>query len=319
MRVVFMGTPDLAARILCTLAERHDVAAVFTRADAVRGRGNKAVPSPVKVAAQNRGIPVYSPASLKDGEVLSLLRGIGPQAICVAAYGMMIPREILGLPQFGCLNVHASLLPRWRGAAPIERAVLAGDEWAGVCIMRMEETLDTGDYCLASSVEIGRKDAASLSAELADLGGHALADALDALEQGRSIEWAVQDEEKAVYAHKIGKGELDLDPMESAVDADRKVRAASDSHPARAIIAGKQVSVLQAVPCEDEALASDLEYLLPGQARYYQKKLFLRCGDGLLQLLRLRPSGKSDMDAASFAAGIQGSKKNILAWERFDV
>ena len=144
MRVVFMGTPAFAATILDDLAEQHDVAAVYTRPDAVRGRGKRLEPSPVKAAAERRGLRVLTPRTLRDEAAQRELASFAPDVICVAAYGAILPKEVLDIPRFGCLNVHASLLPRWRGAAPIERAILAGDEEAGVCIMRMEVGLDTG-------------------------------------------------------------------------------------------------------------------------------------------------------------------------------
>ena len=146
MRVVFMGTPDFAASILIELKEQHDVVAVYTRADAVRGRGKKLVPSPVKEVALGANIPVFEPRTLRDEAEVERLRALDPDVICVAAYGMILPQAVLDIPKHGCLNVHASLLPKYRGAAPIERAILNGDDEAGVCIMRMEAGLDTGDY-----------------------------------------------------------------------------------------------------------------------------------------------------------------------------
>ena len=162
MRVVFMGTPRFAAEILDELAEFHEIAAVYTRPDAVRGRGKALAPSPVKEVAERRGFPVRTPRTLRDAEVLSELAAFAPDVICVAAYGAILPKDVLDLPPFGCLNVHGSLLPRWRGAAPIERAILAGDEEIGVCIMAMEEGLDTGDYCVCRSLPAGSRTAAEL-------------------------------------------------------------------------------------------------------------------------------------------------------------
>ncbi len=165
MRVVFMGTPAFAATILDDLAEQHDVAAVYTRPDAVRGRGKRLEPSPVKAAAERRGLRVLTPRTLRDEAAQRELASFAPDVICVAAYGAILPKEVLDIPRFGCLNVHASLLPRWRGAAPIERAILAGDEEAGVCIMRMEEGLDTGAYCVCRTARIDGKTAPELTDE----------------------------------------------------------------------------------------------------------------------------------------------------------
>ncbi len=179
-----MGTPRFAAEILDELAEFHEIAAVYTRPDAVRGRGKALVPSPVKEVAERRGLPVRTPRTLRDAAVLSELAAFAPDAICVAAYGAILPKEVLDLPPFGCLNVHGSLLPRWRGAAPIERAILAGDEEIGVCIMAMEEGLDTGDYCVCRSLPAGSRTAAELTEELAALGASAL---LTAVVAGRPL------------------------------------------------------------------------------------------------------------------------------------
>lgn len=230
MRVVFMGTPRFAAEILDELAEFHEIAAVYTRPDAVRGRGKALVPSPVKEVAERRGLPVRTPRTLRDAAVLSELAAFAPDVICVAAYGAILPKEVLDLPPFGCLNVHGSLLPRWRGAAPIERAILAGDEEIGVCIMAMEEGLDTGDYCVCRSLPAGSRTAAELTEELAALGASALLTAL-AQAEGGNLRWVAQDEALVTYAEKIAKGELNLDPAESAVANDRRVRASAPPIP----------------------------------------------------------------------------------------
>ena len=216
-----MGTPRFAAEILDELAEFHEIAAVYTRPDAVRGRGKALVPSPVKEVAERRGLPVRTPRTLRDAAVLSELAAFAPDAICVAAYGAILPKEVLDLPPFGCLNVHGSLLPRWRGAAPIERAILAGDEEIGVCIMAMEEGLDTGDYCVCRSLPAGSRTAAELTEELAALGASALLTAL-AQAEGGNLRWVAQDEALVTYAEKIAKAALaakpaDVDALKAAV------------------------------------------------------------------------------------------------------
>ena len=178
MRVVYMGTPDFSATILEELAAHHEVTAVYTRPDAVRGRGKKLVPSPVKELAERLGLPVLTPRTLRDEAVQAELASFEPEAICVAAYGALLPREVLELPPHGCLNVHGSLLPRWRGAAPIERAILAGDPETGVSIMEMEEGLDTGPYCVQRSIPIAGLRSPVLSDVRAVLGVRALLTAL---------------------------------------------------------------------------------------------------------------------------------------------
>ncbi|MGN0301913.1 MAG: methionyl-tRNA formyltransferase [Anaerotardibacter sp.] len=193
MRVVFMGTPSFSATILSYLSEQHEVVGVFTRPDTVRSRGKKLVPSPVKEVACELGIPVFECTSFsKDPGSFQALESLNPDVVVVAAFSVLLPKSVLDLPKYGCINVHASLLPRWRGAAPVERAILAGDANAGVCIMKMEEGLDTGDYCIERSMEIGNFTAEELTQELAELGSRALLTCLEHLELGSSL-WVPQD------------------------------------------------------------------------------------------------------------------------------
>ncbi len=319
MRVVFMGTPDFAATILEDLVEQHDVCAVYTRADAIRGRGKGLEPSPVKRMAQKHGIPVYEPLTLKDPSTVEQLRLFEPEAICVAAYGMILPAEVLEIPAYGCLNVHASLLPKWRGAAPVERAILADECDTGVCIMRMEEGLDTGDYCIIRTAHIEEKSAERLSDELANLGSHALLTALVHIEKGIT-EWTKQDESQASYAAKIRKDELHLSLEDTARMAVLKVRASSTAHPSRCLLADRRVRLeeVQGIE-EDDALIPHLRDMLPGRARFIQKRLILTFVDGAVEVLKLKPDGKKSMDAKSFAAGLQISKENDMLWGALDV
>ena len=316
MRVVFMGTPAFAATILDYLAPQHEVVGVFTRPDAVRGRGKKLVASPVKEIARNHVLPVYEYTSLQNEEALSLLRELAPEIICVAAYGALLPSEVLSLPKFGCINVHASLLPRWRGAAPIERAILAGDEEAGVCVMKMEEGLDTGECGLSRSMQIGDLDATHLTDELAELGASALLVALSQIEQGIDF-WSAQDESGVTYAHKIEKGELDIHPSLDAAEALRKVRASGISHPSRCTIANRSVTVLSVKPFEE---TDQFPLKLPaGKVAFIAKRLFIGFAHGILEILEIKPDGKAAMDARSFAAGIQGIKKDGAEWRGSNV
>ncbi|HIR02087.1 MAG TPA: methionyl-tRNA formyltransferase [Candidatus Aveggerthella stercoripullorum] len=317
MRVVFMGTPDFAATILEELANHHEVLAVYTRPDAVRGRGKALVASPVKAMAERCGLEVRTPRTLRDAEVQRELRELRPDVICVAAYGALLPKEVLDIPPFGCVNVHASLLPRWRGAAPVERAILAGDRETGVCVMRMEEGLDTGAYCVCRSVEIGELGAVQLTDELSNLGAHALLTALAHLEAGEA-EWVEQDESLVTYAHKIEKHELFLDPSEGAVTNARRVQASSKAHAARCGIAGKSVTVLDACAAAREGECADLPSVEPGFVSFFQKRLYLGCTDGLLELFEVQPDGKQPMDARAFAAGLQNVKSGTLEWSRLD-
>lgn len=310
MKVVFMGTPALAASVLDELSRHHDVVGVYTRPDAVRGRGKKLVASPVKELALSLGLDVYEPRTLRDEAVRSELAALKPDVICVAAYGTLLPPEVLAIPRLGCLNVHASLLPRWRGAAPIERAILAGDAETGVCIMRMEEGLDTGDYCVARSIPVEDKTASELTDDLALLGARALITALEHLEQG-AVRWTMQEAEGVTYAEKIVKGELDADPALAATDNVRRVRASSAAHASRCVIAGRPVTLCAAAMAPDCAIA-------PGSALFSGKKLLLGCAEGAVEVLALKPDGKKEMTAAAFAAGCPVLRGPDAIWERRD-
>ena len=304
MRVVFMGTPEFAATILEDLSQQHEVAAVYTRPDAVRGRGRKLEPSPVKRTAERLGLPVLEPRTLRDEAVQVELASFEPDVICVAAYGAILPKAVLDLPPFGCLNVHASLLPRWRGAAPVERAILAGDAVAGVCIMRMEEGLDTGAYCVCRTARIDGKTAPELTDELANLGSHALLTALVHVQSG-AAEWTEQDESLVTYAHKIEKAEMRLDPADGALANVRRVLASTDAAPARCEVAGKGVRLMRAMTCDD-ALAA-------GEVLVSHGRVALGCADGALEVLDVKPDGKREMQASAWAAGLRADH---LAWGR---
>lgn len=314
MRVVFMGTPEFAASILIELKEQHEVIAVYTRADAVRGRGKQLIASEVKQVALAAGIPVFEPRTLRSDEEIERLRELAPDVICVAAYGMILPQAVLDIPKYGCLNVHASLLPKYRGAAPIERAILNGDEEAGVCIMRMEAGLDTGDYCICRSCEIAGMGVERLTLELADKGANALLSALYAADQG-SLRWTKQAEEDATWAPKIEKGELNLSPELTLAENLRHVQASSDQHPAKCRVAGKGVTVVSAAALSEDDAPEALRGIGLGKVAFIQKRLFLGCADGAFEITEIKPDGKKEMDAKSFAAGIQNVKSGEIAWE----
>lgn len=314
MRVVFMGTPDFAATVLEDLAQHHEVVAVYTRPDAVRARGNRCVPSPVKEVALRLDLCVRTPRTLRDAAVQRELAAFDPDVICVAAYGALLPKDIIDLPRYGCLNVHASLLPRWRGAAPVERAILAGDVETGVCIMRMEEGLDTGAYCVCRTAHVEDKTAAELTDELANLGSHALLTALVRISCD-AADWTEQDDEHVVYAPKIARGELDLHPEDQALRAVRKVRASSSAHPARARIAGRSVTVSGARIVDAGCASALAEGMKPGMVRFAGKRLLLGVADGSIEVCSLKPDGRGDMDARAFAAGVPGIRDDALRWD----
>ena len=310
-----MGTPRFAADILENLIDQHEVCAAFTRPDAVSRRGNRMVPSPVKQVAAEHGIPVYTVEGLRQRPAQDLIRNLEPDVIVVAAYGYILPREILDIPPLGCLNVHSSILPRWRGAAPVQRAILANDSQVGVCIMRMEEGLDTGDWCVCRTLEVGEKTYVELLGELADLGSQALLTALELVEQDK-VEWTVQDEDGVTYADKIAKGELFVRPDNDVLTNKLNVQASSPAHPARCIAASRPVTLLEARCVDDAGLQAELRKVLePGRIIYRGKRLFLGCFDGPLEVLSIRPDSKKAMTAQAFAAGVQNVKSGVVSWE----
>lgn len=307
MRIVFMGTPQFAATILEKLAETGQVVGVFTQPDAIRSRGKKLEASPVKQIALARDIPTFEYSTFKDNDALDALAALEPDVVCVAAYGVLLPKAVIDLPRFGCLNVHGSLLPRWRGAAPIERAILAGDAEVGVCIMQMEAGLDTGAYCLVRAIPHEGRSASDLTDALAHLGAEALLEAIACLGSD-ALDWSVQDEANVTYAHKIEKGELDVDPLQDAETALRAIRASSENHPSKAVIGGKEVTLVSALPADGSIEVA------PGQVAFIAKKLYLGFSDGALELVEVHPSGKKRMAARDFAAGLQGVKQGRVSW-----
>lgn len=288
-----MGTPAFAVPTLDALLDHHEVAAVFTRPDRAKGRGRRLVASPVKQRALERGVTIEQPSTLRDPSAVATLQALEPDAIVVAAYGFILPREVLDIPPHGCVNVHASLLPRWRGAAPIQRAILAGDEIAGVSIMRMEEGLDTGPWCLQASAVVDGKNAAELTDELALLGADSLLEALTQIETG-SVRWTSQDDALATYAAKIGPDDVALLPILSVAEGARRVRASGTSAPCRVTVGDRRLVVIAAHRV-DTALA-------PGEA-VCAGSLDLGLADGALRLDVIVPEGRSRMAADAFLRG----------------
>jgi len=297
VRVVFMGTPAFAVPSLDALARARTVVAAFTRADAPSGRGARLRPPLVKVRAEELCIPVFQPASLREPAVIETLRCLAPDVICVAAYGMLLPAAVLGIPRLGSVNVHASLLPRYRGAAPIERAILNGDEITGVSIMRMEEGLDTGPYAAQVSVPLDDLDSESLSRLLADVGAAALLHVLAELEAG-CVTWTRQDDSHATYAPKLTRADVAVAPTMTAVEALRRIRASSDRVTARISVDGSDMVVLAATPSSVPLRA--------GAASCSSHGLVLGFADGALLAQRVRPVGKSAMSGSAWACGFRG-------------
>lgn len=305
MRVVFMGTPAFSVPSLRALTREHEVVLVVTRPDAVRSRGKRLEPSPVKVAAEELGLPVLETSRMTP-EALDALRAADADVFCVAAYGCILPEAVLTMAPLGCVNVHASLLPRWRGAAPIQRSILAGDAETGVSIMRIGQGVDTGDYCAQAATTVAGKTADELTAELAEMGGELLVEVLPAIADGTAV-WTVQDESKVTHAAKIAKEELRLDPVVSALENARRVLASSDAAPARCVLAGKPARVLAAVVSDASPVPAE------GQITCAGKRVLLGCADGALELVSVKPDGKRAMPATAWAAGLQGKAGS---WER---
>ncbi len=289
-----MGTPVFAVPSLTAVAEAHDVVAVYSRPDAVSGRGGETRPSPVKQAALELGLEVRMPATLRDPAEHDALRHLEPDIGVVAAYGMILPAEVLAVPAHGFVNVHASLLPRWRGAAPIQRAILAGDDVTGVSIMRMEEGLDTGPFCEAVETPIADKTAEQLTEELSVLGAQALVLTLERVEAG-TCHWQAQDDAGATYAEKVTKEDVRLSPDLPATELVRRVKASTRQAPARLVVAGHVLTASRAV-------ASDAD-VPPSVARRLGGTLLLGTPQGTVEILTVRPEGRKRMAASAWLCG----------------
>jgi methionyl-tRNA formyltransferase len=298
MRVIFAGTPAFAVPALHALAAAgHELVSVLTQPDRPAGRGLRTLPSPVKDAAQQLGIPVLQPASLKDKDALAPLAAAAADVMVVAAYGLILPQAVLDLPRHGALNIHASLLPRWRGAAPVQRALLAGDTHSGVCIMQMEAGLDTGPVLLREALPIAADETAgSLERKLAFLGARLIVSALEQLARGAGGA-TPQPAEGVTYAHKIGKGEARIDWTRTAPEIDRKIRAFNPSPGAATRMHGEDIKVWSAalLPTADAP---------PGAiVRIDSAGIDVACGAGALRLLELQRAGGKRLPGDAFLRG----------------
>ncbi|HIE5511661.1 methionyl-tRNA formyltransferase [Stenotrophomonas sp. C4297] len=296
MRIVFAGTPEFAVSSLRAAARHHEVVAVYTQPDRPAGRGRGLAPSPVKLEAVARGIPVYQPESLKDEAAQQQLRDLQPDLMVVVAYGLILPKAVLAIPTHGCWNVHASLLPRWRGAAPIQRAIQAGDAKTGVCLMQMEAGLDTGPVLLHQELPIAATDTGGqLHDKLADLGAQVLSDGLGLLRAGIKPIARPQPEQGVTYAHKLDKAEARLDWAQNADALARTVRAFNPWPIAEATLAGERVRIHGAV-------ALDLAHgQAPGTVLAASRDgIDIACGQGALRLRVLQREGGKAITAADY-------------------
>jgi methionyl-tRNA formyltransferase len=289
MRAVFMGTPDAAVPTLRALAETHDVVAVYTRPDKPRGRGLRVEASPVKQVADELGIETLQPRRLR-GEA-ERLASFAPDVVVVVAYGAILPADVLAVPKLGCVNVHFSLLPRWRGAAPVERAILAGDRRTGVTTMLMDEGLDTGPMLLVEPIDIDLDDTTgTIRARLAEIGAPLLVRTIDALAAG-AVTLMPQDDDDVTYADKIDPDEARLDPRDPAAVLERKVRAFSPAPGAYTAFRGKRLKVWKASLVDGSGPTGTLV------------GADVQTSDGRLRLDEVQPEGKRRMSGAEFVNG----------------
>jgi methionyl-tRNA formyltransferase len=299
MRIVFAGTPEFAVPSLRAAAQRNEVVAVYTQPDRPAGRGRGLTPSPVKREALARGIEVVQPENFKSAASRKALAAFKPDLLVVVAYGLILPQSVLDIPTQGCWNVHASLLPRWRGAAPIQRAIQANDTRTGVCLMKMERGLDTGPVVLSQAIDIGSEETGGqLHDRLAELGAQVLADGLGLLRAGIRPIPQPQPEDGVTYAHKLDKAEARLDWSRPALELANKVRAFNPWPMAEAQVAGERLRLHSAValPLSHDAAPGTL--LAAGR-----DGLDVACGEGALRIRVLQRDGGKAITAADYLNG----------------
>jgi methionyl-tRNA formyltransferase len=315
MRVAFAGTPEFAAVALCALIDAgFDIPLVLTQPDRPAGRGQKLVASPVKQVALAHGIPVHQPEKLKDPATHAPLIESAPDVLVVAAYGLILPQVVLDIPKRGCLNIHASLLPRWRGAAPIQRCLEAGDAETGVTIMQMEAGLDTGPMLLAYSIKVGAGEtapdgsprntetASTLHDKLALLGGRLI---VVALQQIDSLHAVPQPAEGVTYASKIDKAEAAIDWTQAAAVIERRIRAFDPFPGCTAQLGDSTIKLWRAQPAEGQGQAGEILAVTP-------EGITVACGDGALKLVELQKPGGRRLASADFLHGFP-----VAAGQRF--
>lgn len=311
MNIVFMGTPDFAVPTLKALYNAgHNVKAVFTQPDKPKGRGYKLTPPPVKVCALENSTPVYQPQSLKKGEdaetSINILKELNPDYIIVVAYGKILPKEVLDIPKHGCINVHASLLPKYRGAGPIQWSVLNGEKETGVTTMLMAEGLDTGDMLLKASTEIGVNETASeLHDRLSVIGADLLIKTLDELEKG-NVTPEKQDDSLSSYAPMLSKDMCPIDFSKSATEIHNQIRGLSDWPCATALLGDKRIKIYKS-----EIVSVDDNNHTAGQI-INEKDLTIACGTGSIRILELQAEGSKRMKTADYLRGNPVAKNQLF-------
>lgn len=305
MRTIFMGTPEIAAVILNTLIEhKQDIIAVVTQTDKPKGRGKEMSISEVKEVALKYNLPIYQPVKAKSEEFIKEMEALAPDVIIVAAYGKILPESLLRLPKYGCINVHASLLPKYRGAAPIQWVIIDGEEKTGVTIMQMDNGIDTGDMLLKEEVVIEKDETAgSLHDKLAIAGGKALLKALKQVEEGTVVR-EKQDDSLSCYAKMLDKTMGNLDFSKSAVELERLIRGLNPWPSAYTQFEGKNLKIWRAsVRMEEELLSETKEYAPGTIAKIEKNSFYIKTGNGLLEILELQLEGKKRMHCAEFLRG----------------
>ena len=297
MRVIFAGTPDFAASALAALIEAgHEILVVLTQPDRPKGRGMKLTPSPVKTLALQHNLPVWQPENLKDVSVQQQLRDLQADVMVVAAYGLLLPAAVLNIPEHGCLNIHASLLPRWRGAAPIQRAIEAGDVESGVCIMQMDVGLDTGDVLLSRNTPItDDTTAAQLHDALAVIGAEAIVEALAKLPELIAVP---QPEAGVTYAQKLSKADAEIDWALGAKQIHNKIRALNPVPGAWSSLNGQVIKVWASSVVEMSSTAVEGSIVVADK-----QGIAVQTGEGVVLITELQASGSKRMAAAAFVAG----------------
>ena len=309
MKIVYMGTPDFAVKPLRALAEAgYEVAAVVTQPDKAKGRSKNLVPTPVKEEALKHGLTVYQPAKVREQSFVDLLQQIAPDMIVVAAFGQIIPKSILELPKYGCINIHASLLPKYRGAAPIQQAIIDGEKESGVTIMRMEAGLDTGDMIAKVVVPITDEDTGgSLFDKLADAGADLLIRTVPHILDGTAVYEKQPEESPTPYAGMITKQMGRIDFHKTATELERLVRGLNPWPSAYTFVNGKTLKIWK---CKTE---DDNQGATPGTVLQAQEGgIFVACGEGALVLTEVQLEGKKRMDTASFLRGYKIEKGTLL-------
>ena len=310
MKIVYMGTPDFAVTPLKKIAEAgYDIEAVFTQPDRQKGRGKKVAFSDVKTAAIELGLEdkIYQPEKLREAEYVEILKNIVPDLIVVAAYGQILSQEILDIPRLGCVNIHASLLPKYRGASPIEASIMNGDEKTGITIMYMAKGLDTGDIITKGELPIEADDTTeSLTAKLSVLGAELIVDTIPHLADG-TAERVPQNDEESCYAGKLDKDMGNLDFSRPAIELERLIRALNPWPCAFSTLDGKSLKIFGARVEESDSDAT------PGTVINVTKKLItVRCGEGALTITKLQPEGKKPMDTVAFLNGYKVSVGDVF-------